>query len=316
MGRLITFGAMPRARGARLVRPDWVEARSGWIERALAATRTRPTGGWYVLDASRAIARQPRAFAVAGEQLVVFRDRAGRVVAGPDQCPHMGARLSGGRTDGDEVVCPWHGMALGAAGCGTWKPRPTHDDGVLVWVRLDERGELSTASPILPARPRYFIDGVIRVEARCEPADVIANRLDPWHGTHLHAYAFGRLEVLAAGEDDVVVRVVKRLAGPIAVEVDARFHSPEPRTIAMTIISGEGRGSVVETHATPMEPGRTAVVEASLATSERVGFRVLRALAPVRRWLRPLLERTSRRLWVDDAAYAERRYELRTREGA
>ena len=39
------------------------------------------------------------------------------------------------------------------------------------------------------------------------------------------------------------------------MEVDARFHCPEPRTIVMTIIRGEGVGSDVETHATPLEAG-------------------------------------------------------------
>jgi isorenieratene synthase len=100
------------------------------------------------------------------------------------------------------------------------------------------------------------------------------------------------------------------VAGPVAVEVDAAFHCPDPRTIVMTIVAGEGAGSVVETHATPIEPGRTAIVEATLAASQRPGFRWARRLAPL---LRPVIERAARRLWVDDAAYAERRYALRTR---
>ena len=76
----------------------------------------------------------------------------------------------------------------------------------------------------------------------------------------------------------------------------------------MTIVEGEGKGSVVETHATPVEPGRTVVVEATLATSDRKGFRHARKLAS---FIRPFIERSARRLWVDDAAYAERCYLLR-----
>jgi hypothetical protein len=90
--------------------------------------------------------------------------------------------------------------------------------------------------------------------------------------------------------------------------VDARFACPDPRTIAMTILAGEGAGSVVETHATPLGPGRTAIIEATLATSDRRGFAV--ALA-ARGALRGLIRRAARRLWRDDAAYAERRYALR-----
>ena len=310
MGKLIKVGKrLPRSTGSPLSGPDWVQANPRWIERALEATQARSSGGWYVLDASRRIERRPRAFVVTpagGEpiSLVVFRDRAGQVIAGPDRCPHMGASLSCGRVDGDAVVCPWHGLALGAEPRGSWQPLLTFDDGVLVWVRIDGVAE----RPILAPRPERFVAGVIRMEADCEVRDVIANRLDPWHGAHFHPYSFGSLEVLEMGDDEITVRVAKRIAGPIAVEVDARFHSPEPGTIAMTIVAGEGAGSVVETHATPIGPGRTAIIEASIATSDRPGFRWAPALA----WMiRPFIERSARRLWVDDSAYAERLYSLR-----
>jgi hypothetical protein len=289
--------------------PAWVQARPEWIAGALAASQARPTGGWFVLDASRRITERARCFVVAGAPLVVFRDRARRVIAGPDTCPHMGARLSGGRTERGAVICPWHGLRLGARPHGSWRPVPTHDDGVLVWARLDEPGEPPTDRPILPARPGTFIDGVIRLEASCDPRDVISNRFDPWHGAHLHPYAFGRLQVLDLGDDHVVVRVAKQLAGPLAIEVDARFDSPERRTIVMSIVAGDGAGSIVETHATPIEAGRTAIVEAALASSSRRGFQLA---LPLARLIRPLLERAARRLWADDRGYAERLYQLRT----
>ena len=114
-------------------------------------------------------------------------------------------------------------------------------------------------------------------------------------------------------DDAVVVRVAFRVAGPFAVEVDARFHTPDPRTIVMTIVQGEGQGSVVETHATPLQPNRTAIVELTLASSERPGF----ALAKRAAWLlRPAIQRAARRLWRDDRVYAERLYELRENRGS
>jgi Domain of unknown function (DUF5914) len=76
----------------------------------------------------------------------------------------------------------------------------------------------------------------------------------------------------------------------------------------MTVVRGEGEGSVVETHATPIEPGRTAVVEATLATSNRPGFAAALHAATI---LRPLVRWAARRLWVDDATYAERLHVLR-----
>ncbi len=84
-------------------------------------------------------------------------------------------------------------------------------------------------------------------------------------------------------------------------------------TRSRVIVEGEGVGSVVETHATPRGLGpdgrpRTAVIEASIASSDRAGFAVARRCAPL---LRPLMRRTAARLWRDDLAYAERRYALR-----
>ncbi|TNF34082.1 MAG: hypothetical protein EP329_07615, partial [Deltaproteobacteria bacterium] len=231
----------------------------------------------------------------------------------PDGCPHMGARLSEGHVCDGQVVCPWHGLALGDRRHGRWRPLPSHDDGVLLWVRLDQAGEEPTDLPRLPARPERALTAVTRVVARCAPEDVIQNRLDPWHGAHFHPHTFAQLRVIDRGADEITVRVAYRLLGKLGIEVDARFHCPDPRTIAMTIVRGEGVGSVVETHATPLGDGRTAIVEAVLATSERPVFEAIRRFAaPV---MRPLMARVAQRLWVEDAAYAERLAELRAARG-
>lgn len=308
--RLWVLGRPPRS-PERLTSsaPDWVACKPGFIAGSLARAQALPSGGWYVVDASRTIGDQPRCHRIRGRSWVVWRSGKG-LHAGPNTCPHLGASLAEGRVEGGKLVCPWHGLRLGEAPHGAWRALPTHDDGVLLWVRIDD-GEVPTSAPILPARPDRYLDAVIRKEARCEPEDVIANRLDPWHGVHFHPYSFGRLRVLDQSEEAITVRVVYQVIDGVGVEVDARFHCPDPRTIVMTIVSGEGEGSVVETHATPIDEGRTAIVEATLATSDRPGFHVARLGA---RLVRPLVQRAAHRLWVDDAAYAERRYALRRGE--
>jgi isorenieratene synthase len=170
-------------------------------------------------------------------------------------------------------------------------------------------GETPTESPILPARPTHFLDAVVRQELRCEPEDVIANRLDPWHGAHFHSHSFARLRVMEQDDESITVRVVYRIYGRIGMEVDARFHCPEPRTIVMTIVAGEGVGSVVETHATPIGQGRTAMIEATLASSSRPSM----AWLPRAAFLRGMVHARAARLWKDDAEYCERTYALRTR---
>ncbi len=285
---------------------DWQQAQPKWIDAALARATAQPGGGWYVIDSPRALLGPPQRHWVAGYDLVVWT-HDGEVFAAPDRCPHMGASLEGSVVRDRCLVCPWHGLALGPDGHGPWQTLPVHNDGVLVWVQLP--GEEPSAAPYLPERPTRFVEGVVRMEAACEPQDVIANRLDPWHGAHYHPHSFGALKVVERGDDAIVVRVVFRATTRMGVEVDARFHCPDPRTIVMTIIDGEGAGSVVETHATPLHDGRSAIVEATLASSDRPGFR-LASLA--RGMVRKRIERAAQRLWVEDAAYAKRCYALRT----
>lgn len=306
--RLLLFGRPPAARGedAPRGRPDWTQARPAEIRRALERSQRLPTGGWYALDASRRLGERPSFFWVAGRELVVWR-AAGALRIAPNECPHMGAPLCEGQVRGERLVCPWHGLELGSRH-GTWEPLPVHEDGVLAWVRLPG-SEPPLERPALATRPSRFLEGTVRTIARCDPADVIANRLDPWHGAHLHAHTFARLRVTSVDEEVLGVRVAFRVFGPLCVEVDCTFHCPDARTIVMTIVEGEGAGSVVETHATPLVPGYTAIVETTLANSERLGFIPVRRAAAISRLL---VERTARRLWRDDAAYAERSAYQRT----
>ncbi|WP_374772141.1 DUF5914 domain-containing protein [Streptomyces sp. NBC_01310] len=308
-------------------KPTWREASPQIIDASLKRALARPSGNWFVLGASADIgAERPHGFTVNGAEVVAWRDAHGRLVAGAGVCPHLGAPLAQARVHCGTLICHWHGMALDGAPFAGWNPYPAHDDGVLCWVRLDEHGrEEPLDRPVVPPRP-HSADAVAAVYTAtgiCEPQDIVANRLDPWHGAWFHPYSFVDLEVLdtppapdqESGEDDaLVVRVSFRLTGRIVIPVTAEFTAPEPRTVVMRIAEGEGQGSVVETHATPLGPGldgrpRTRVAEAVIASSDRRGFALARAGAPL---LRPLMRHAAGRLWKDDLAYAHRRWHLRS----
>ena len=132
---------------------------------------------------------------------------------------------------------------------------------------------------------RQRLHAVTRLVGVCEPDGIIANRLDSWHGAGFHPYSFTHLDVLTAppvddglAEDaDRFLVAVTFQIGRLRIPVVAEFTSPEPRTIVVRIVDGGGTGSVVETHATPGDPGadrrpRTAVLEADIAHSDRTGF--------------------------------------------
>jgi len=310
--------------------PTWRQARPGTIAEALKRAQSRPSGNWYVVGATRDVRDdRPLPATVAGQEIVVWRTAEGRLAAGPGVCPHLGAPLADSPVRCGTLVCHWHGLALDGAPFAGWDPVPVHDDGVLVWVRLDEvGGEPPFKAPVVPLRPRLprSVAAVYQGVGTCEPEDVVANRLDPWHGAWFHPYSFVDLTVVGTPDadgpdgphgpdaDGFTVDVSFKVAGRLVVPVRAVFTSPEPRTVVMHITEGEGRGSVVETHATPLgtdERGRprTAVVEAVVASSERPGFAAARTAAPV---LRRLMASTAGRLWRDDLAYAERRWQLRS----
>ncbi|MGW5731567.1 MULTISPECIES: DUF5914 domain-containing protein [Streptomyces] len=301
----------------------WRQARPALIADALKRACARPSGNWFVVGASRdvRVGAKPYGRTVGGTEVVLWRSEEGELRAGPGACPHLGAPLRDSRVVCGTLVCHWHGLALTGSPFAGWAPYPVHDDGVLVWVRLDEvGGEEPLERPVVPERPAPggAVDAVFTAMGRCEPQDVIANRLDPWHGSWFHPYSFVDLTVTRepqGDEDDAfVVDVSFRVTDRLVVPVRAEFTAPEPRTIVMRITDGEGATSVVETHATPLtrasdQRPRTAVVEAVVATSDRRGFQVARAAAPV---LRPFMRRTAGRLWRDDLAYAERRWALRS----
>ncbi|MEP6463374.1 MAG: Rieske 2Fe-2S domain-containing protein [Frankiaceae bacterium] len=53
-----------------------------------------------------------RAYAVAGQQIAVFRSRDGNVYALQAVCPHAGGPLADGLLDARVVVCPLHNNAF------------------------------------------------------------------------------------------------------------------------------------------------------------------------------------------------------------
>lgn len=304
-------------------RPTYRDAAPAVIDAAVRRSQARPSGNWYAFAASGSIRARPVGTIVAGKELVAWRGGDNTLHVGPGACPHLGADLSTGKVDDGVLVCPWHGLRLAGGRQFGWAPYPAYDDGVLAWVRLDTVGrQTPTGSPVLAERPDGArMHAVTRLVGTCEPRDVIANRMDPWHGSWFHPYSFTKLDVLASpsvddeigdSSDRFLVAVTFRI-GRLGVPVVAEFTSPEPRTIVMRIVDGEGSGSTVETHATPLGNGpdglpRTAVIEAVIAHSDRPGFAHAVRGAPL---VTPFMRRAATRLWRDDLAYAERLFALR-----
>ena len=238
--------------------PTWRDAKPGIIHAALERAKARPSGNWYVVGASRDIrAGSPFGTTVAGVELVLWRSPGpenggrGALHAGPGACPHLGAAMATATQSGCELICRWHGLALGPSGRAGWRPMPAHDDGVLAWVRLDAVGtEEPTAAPVLPVRPRHAesLVAVATMVGTCEPDDVLANRLDPWHGAWFHPHSFADLRVDAAptrtateAEDHFDLHVAFRLTKTYGVPVEEKVAELQQskRELADAILSAD-----------------------------------------------------------------------------
>ena len=72
---------------------------------------------WYPAVEARKVRGKPVSLMMLGDDLVLFRDAAGRVVALSDWCPHRGARLSLGVCEfKGTVTCPYHGYTFDGTG--------------------------------------------------------------------------------------------------------------------------------------------------------------------------------------------------------
>ena len=199
----------------------WRLAKPARIAAALAVSQAQDSGGWFVAGASSDVgSKESVARTIAGREVVFWRNSEGGLVAGPALCPHLGALMDKCPVLEGSMYCRWHGIAFTQQGDATWSPYRAYDDGALIWVRLPTEGEIPTEKPVLPARPPLAdsVTAVIAHPGVCEPQDVIANRLDPWHGSWFHPYAFSHLVV----DDEARTRradtlALARTADPIPI---------------------------------------------------------------------------------------------------
>ena len=261
LGEIVTVQSPSARRSGRASGPPTGTPSRRSSTRHCARSQARPSGNWYAFAASDSIRPEPPSVPrSAGVEIVAWRAATDTLHVGPGDVPAPGRRPVDGHVDCGALICPWHGLRLEGGREFGWKPYPAHDDGVLAWVRLDgvggEDADRGAAGAATAGGAR--LHAVTRLVGTCEPRDIIANRLDPWHGAWFHPYSFTQLDVRQRRRrcrhcprsrslprrGDVPHRPARRARG-------RRVQRPEPRTIVMRIVDGEGSGSVVETHATP-----------------------------------------------------------------
>ncbi len=166
---------------------------------------------WYVAQEAAAVGATPVGVRLLGQDLVLFRDRAGRIACLSDVCIHRGASLARGRTVDDCVECPYHGWRYASDGRVTKIPAepeakipargridayPVVEKYGWIWVFVGDTPE--TERPPIPDMPETADTGIRWVRGvwdwRVNYHRAVENGLDFAHAPFVHGSAFGNRE--------------------------------------------------------------------------------------------------------------------------
>lgn len=150
-----------------------------------------------------------------GEDVVIYRTRQGALRVVKPYCPHLGAHLGyGGKVEGEELVCPFHGFRYDTDGTcvanlygtrpprvrlGHWTAREVNG-AVVVWRHA--AGVPPTWE--LPAIPSGRFPEPVRHTYTIidHPQDVMENAIDIGHIVPVHGYQNPRLRIPIAVEGE------------------------------------------------------------------------------------------------------------------
>ena len=159
--------------------------------------------GWYCVAFTDELAPGTvRTVPLAGQDVVLFRTRAGRLAAFDAFCPHMGAHFGhGSDVQGETLRCPFHGFCFDAAGAcvqtgyGTKAPPKAR---VKTWPVIERHGIVFVHAGSSGRAPAYDIPDVStdgwtsirrrRLRFRGHVQEVAENSVDIGHLSWIHKY--------------------------------------------------------------------------------------------------------------------------------
>jgi phenylpropionate dioxygenase-like ring-hydroxylating dioxygenase large terminal subunit len=160
---------------------------------------------WHPILQSKDLRDRPVGITRLGEGLVLWRDGRGEAHCFPDRCPHRGARLSLGYTDGDVLTCGYHGFQFNGGGECTSVPvegvesrlitrlglpsYPVEEHWGLIWAYIGEVDLFPPPPRPVPEELRSPEWSGFICEAQWDSNWLLAfdNLADPMHGPFLHA---------------------------------------------------------------------------------------------------------------------------------
>ncbi|TCM63806.1 vanillate O-demethylase monooxygenase subunit [Acinetobacter calcoaceticus] len=71
---------------------------------------------WYPVARVQDLSTQPQQVILLDVKMAIYQTESGQILLVRDLCPHRGVPLSKGWVEGEELVCPYHGLHFNAAG--------------------------------------------------------------------------------------------------------------------------------------------------------------------------------------------------------
>lgn len=150
----------------------------------------------------------PTARRIMGENLVMWRDKAGKVHCVEDFCPHRGAKLSLGMVQKDgHVACRYHGVAVD--GTGTVASVPAMPDcalegrkalqayetaecadAIFIYMPSADRPDAPPFEPPVELAGDDWATMLCMTRWDCNYRFALDNAGDPMHASYLHADSF------------------------------------------------------------------------------------------------------------------------------
>jgi phenylpropionate dioxygenase-like ring-hydroxylating dioxygenase large terminal subunit len=267
-------------------------------------------GQWYVAGFSQALKNDKTIIkTIADQEIVFWRDADRQPQAASAVCPHWGGPLVEGKVGaGGELTCPWHGWQFCQGVCLT-RPRLklprylTHDDGILLWVRLPWDVEEITQPPLqersVDSRAFWFD---IRIES--DVYHVQENYLDFLHPAEYHTTVFNHCQHLGREGEINLVELGYKLPLGRSLITRTRVWAPTPYQVRNEVYNGLGTGMVIESHLTPIHHEQTIIHEI---------YHVPKRMIPQQGWrlMRFFMKKSAVRIRQEDSIFSARRYRLR-----
>ncbi|MCH4091511.1 aromatic ring-hydroxylating dioxygenase subunit alpha [Acetobacter sp.] len=169
-----------------------------------------PRNQWYVAAWSHEIGAAPLMRTIAGERIILFRERSGAVRAVSALCPHRQMPLETAEIVNDQIICPYHGAAFGSDGVCTHLPFQKHVPAgmdlkafhavehapfIWLWVGEEEAPDLSRlpfARSLQPESGQTLLFGMKTFHVRARSQIVLENLFDQSHISFTHPLSLGQ----------------------------------------------------------------------------------------------------------------------------